>query len=527
MRLGNFGRMALLTTCFTFCTALFGQRAENLLTNADVIKMVKGGVPESAIVASIRSGPGAFDLSNGAKAALFAAGGKNRVSEMTEIWEAMIAKATNGRGGDDADEMNPQPYPPRGKTTTPGSVGQSGVDPAITQKLPPGAKVHLLTEDEFQKLVAKSPGAPPKGTESSAVKNPNASPQGSSVLTALAKQRQAADADVLQIKAVRASGLMQTMSSTAPMGQASMANSAPQRVEGKPAASGTSQYARMPAPMVNGCYAISKGQVTIGNVTGQSHTVTFTPISQYNLYTIHGCNFGDANPGAKVWIYGLGFHADFAIEEWMDDSIVVKLGENISGVADQDNLHLVVHRADGKEAQADGFKFYAARERVLLQYIPPAWRKIDHNVTGSQHWGWHPSTQDNSPVSGPNVPSQAAGVTTIYVSRRLAEKFAPASDSFDFSQLPQGWAVDSATWINFPANCPNVVTYRENFGQWNLQWNATAIQFAWSDTSCSGFWPNPLLGIPTSAYQNHTESNYALTVWVTGPRGRESDLPHM
>jgi len=496
------------------------------LTNADVVKMVKGGVPTSAIISSIQSSPAKFDLSNEAKAALLAAGGKNRINEMTDIWDTIVARATNGRGGADAGELNPQPLPPRGKGKE--ETTAQGVDPSITQKLPKGAKVHLLTEDEFQKLVAQSPGAPPKGTQSSVAKNPNASQGGSSLMAELASQRQAAEADVLQIKAAHPSGPMQTMSaSTTSSGQGGKPNVAATQASGaKPAAAGISRYAQMPNVKMNGCYAISKGQPMISNVNGQPHPVTFTPVSQYNLYTIHGCNFGDANPGAKAWIFGLGFHADFEVEEWLDDAIVVKLGENISGVADQDNLHVVVHRADGKEAQADGYKFYAARETVLLKYIPPAWRKLDYTVTGRHHWDWHPSVQDNSPVGGPNVPSQANG-TTIYVSRRLADKFAPSTDSFDFSQLPKGWVVESASWINFPANCPNVVTYRENFGQWNLQWNATGIQFSWSDTSCSGFWPNPVLGFPTSAYQDHTESNYAITVMVSGPRGRESDLPHM
>ncbi len=401
------------------------------------------------------------------------------------------------------------------------------VDPTLMRKLPAGAKVHVLTEDEFQKLVAKSPTVPPQGTEGPVVKNPNASALETAALAELAKQKQVADSDLSQIRAAHPMGNLPAVHSQAIRGGVSRPNIGPERTQGEPTSA--SRYGRlsMSGNQVNGCYATSNGQVTIGKVTGQSYHLVFTPISQFNLYTIHGCNFGDSKPGNKAWIYGPGFHADFQIEDWTDSSIALKLGENISGVSDQDNLHLVVHRADGKEAQAEGFRFYAVRERVLLKYVPPAWRKLDTNVTGRSHWDWRASLQDNSPVSGPNVPAQAAGTSTIYVGRRLGDKFAPASDTFDFSQLPKGWVVDSVAWVSFPANCPNIVTYRENFGQWNAQWSASKIQFSWGDTSCSGFWPNPILGIPTNVYQNHTESNYALRVWVKGPRGMESMLPHM
>jgi len=342
----------------------------------------------------------------------------------------------------------------------------------------------------------------------------------------LARQRQTADAELLKIRAGHSAGVRPAPAPRVAVKAAPQPKLGSEKINAEQTAG--SRFGRLPGSntQINGCYALSNGQVTIGKVAGQSQVLVFTPIAQYNLYTIHGCNFGDAKTGNKAWIYGPGFHADFTVEEWTDDSIAVKLGENISGVPDLDNLHLVVHRADGKEAQADGFKFYAARERVLLKYIPPAWRKLDTNIYGqSQHFK-HPALQSNSPVSGPHVPSQAAG-TTIFVSRFLLDKFTPTSDSFDFSQLPRGWVLDSATWTSYPAICPDIVTYKEDFGHWNLQWNASRIKFEWTDTSCSGFWPNPVLGFPTNVYQNHTESNYALKVWVTGPRGMESQLPHM
>ncbi len=406
-------------------------------------------------------------------------------------------------------------------------------------KIPPGA--HQLTAEEFKKLLVLTPVST-KARSGQVIKNPRASELNSAVITGLAKQKQSADAEMVSIRALRSRpGLPAiqrgTTMSSAQSGNAAVASRGSVQLAGSPPTgltppagssnqSRTSKYATLGNTQVQSGCALSNGQIGIGKVTGEFHALTFTPISQYNLYIIHGCNFGDANPGTKAWLYGPGFHADFQIEEWTDSSIVLKLGENISGVLDQDSLHLVVHRADGKEAQADGFKFYAARrdQPVLLQYIPPAWRKLDWQVMGK--WA-HPTLQSNSPVSGPYVPKDAVGVTSIFVSRFLMDKFPPSSDSFDFGQLPRGWVVDSVEWVNWDADCPDVVTYRENFGQWNVQWGASTVQINWGDTSCSGFFPNPFLGFPTSAYQNKTESKYALKVMVNGPRGTESLLPHM
>ncbi len=420
-----------------------------------------------------------------------------------------------------------QSVPPR-TTAPPTTATAQKIDPSIASRLPRGAKVHILTDDEFNKLIAKAPRALLKATESPAVKNPNLSARESPVLADLAKQKQKANADMMQARVARPGGTLLPPPAPSPLTTAPKPPSTLHSVQTQP--TNASRYARMPAldSHVGGCYAIARGQMMIGDVTGQAQKLVFTPMSQYNLYSIHGCNFGDDKPGSKAWIYGLGFHADFQIEAWTDDLIVMKLGENISGVLDQDNLQLVVHRADGKEAHAGGFKFFAARdEGVLLRYIPPGWQKLDWNVTGQTHWSEHPSLRSNTPVSGPNVPSQAAGATSIYVTRAMGDKFAPASDSFDLSQLPKGWVVESVSWITFPANCPYVVTYRQTFGQWNVNWSATGIQLSWADTSCSGFMPNPLLGFPTNIYQNRTQSSYALRVFVRGPRGTESLLPHM
>ncbi len=83
-----------------------------LLTNADVIRMVKAGLPQSTIVSSIQSSPGNFDLSPAAQRLLLG----NRVSRQII---AVMQAANSGRGASRADDLNPQPLPPHGSVATP------------------------------------------------------------------------------------------------------------------------------------------------------------------------------------------------------------------------------------------------------------------------------------------------------------------------------------------------------------------------------------------------------------------------
>jgi hypothetical protein len=514
---------------------LLAQQPKRPVTNADVIRMLHDNIPEPTILDSIRNRPGAFDLSDAGRTTLFAAGGRSRVSEMTRIWDAMTAKARNGQGRESATDLSTRPNPPketlltRGEQKTllgsqagsaSGDVGKRP-DDSNSQANPPRGKT--IDPALQTKLGPVKAGA--------TVKNPGVARVNAALIGVLEKQRSAADLEVAQMKlsfrpamqAGLSGGSSQLMSATAGGGTSAVGASTPSAtlnntVTGRP---GDISPKITHVPYVNTIALTCANDPTfrILNVSGSASAATFTPIDQYNLYTITGCSFG--NPGAadKVYIYGAGtFHGNFAINFWSDNSIVVALDESITGYPDLSNISLVVQRNDGFQTQKQGFKFYAARQKVPLTTIPSSWVKLVTYENESKFL----TPQYSSPP--PSLPGPGPTAGSSYVSRSYnGEKFFPEvepneSDYYDFSHLTPGWTTDSFQVSTYPQNCPFVVTYKEDFGAWNWDWdqkNPNNIRVWPSVTTCSGFLPP----FPLPNYQNWSGSYYALRVWVIGPRG--------
>lgn len=478
-----------------------GVAGQKPLTNADVVKMVRSGIPESVIVSSVQSAGKNFNFSpDGCRGLKQARVSANVLSAMGDgSVQPCIAGTVGGAGGKVTDDLNPQPYPP----------GRKPIDAALQTKLGP----------------AKS-GSP--------VKNPLATRVNAATIAVLQKQRTAADLEATQIKlSVRPAtqaglrgGTSQLMSATGGTGSAGISQSA------SPAALNNAGSAGKISPAVthlalNATVAICAGDPTfrILNVSGSAGTATFTPIDQYNLYTISGCSFGNAGSADKVYIYGTGsFRGNFVINFWSNNSIVVALDEFISGYPDLSNLNLVLQRNDGQQTEKQGFNFYAARQIVPLSTIPSAWANLAAWTSGfktmTPQYFSPASTSSHSPT-----PSGTAFVSRFYD----GQKFDPTGqtdtvDWYDFSHLAPGFTTDSFQVTIFPQNCPYVVTYRQDFGTWRWYWGngsaANNIYIFPADTTCSGFNADSMvLGIPMNVYQNWTGSYYALQVWVNGPRG--------
>lgn len=102
---------------------------EEVLTNDTIIQMVRGGLPESVVVAKIRSTQTRFDLRAEALLALKKAGVPNKVLE------AMLAPATQTTS---ASSIQP-PSPPSSPADTSAAPAQVAAPPSI--QFPPGMVV--------------------------------------------------------------------------------------------------------------------------------------------------------------------------------------------------------------------------------------------------------------------------------------------------------------------------------------------------------------------------------------------------
>lgn len=249
----------------------------------------------------------------------------------------------------------------------------------------------------------------------------------------------------------------------------------------------------------------------IVRVSGKSSPATFTPDSRFNFYTIAGCSFGDPGPSAKVYIYFQNtFHQEFQIQEWDDNAIKLQLDNNLTGLLDQDNVTLVVQRADGKQAVKNGFKFYAARQTTLLD-------KILQQDWSLQHFTVNDVSKLTSQYFSPSQHGTSFGFPTGWsaaVSWNLT--FAPLQadeDVYTFHNLAPGFLPDSAQAAQIDPDCSSDDWMQRN-GKFNLNWdNQNNLRIDWEGVSCT---TRPSLG-GDRFYS--AGANYVVNVWVTGPRG--------
>ena len=386
-----------------------------------------------------------------------------------------------------------------------------------TQPMPPAIRQHKLTRVEFEADIARSNHID-SGRSHVVVYNPNARTRTATITTSLQTQANVASTEFVRLRGLPHALVhpaQPTVGTSQP--QSAMGQGSPQPNSARTATSRPISMQQSVSMRTQLCYNGPGATPGIRTVNGSAHA-TFTPTKSYDLFTIIGCNFGDSATSAKAWIYGTGFKEDFQVLAWTDTSIAVMLDPNLSGVQDQDNLALVVQTSDGKEAQASGFAFYAARDHVQLNSIPQA------RVTLSSidpKFGY----QYSSPVKNNFLLPHGALGSTNYVYRSWYQKETPSSDYYDLSNLPPGWVVSAVGWGQYDDSCVGVPTYQEGFGPWGPQFDATDnnFKFQWGDTTCSGWIPNPF---PFAGwYSNHTQSGYALQVWVDGPRGTENLLP--
>jgi hypothetical protein len=107
------------------CAALMGQQAQKPLTNSDIIKMVRGGVPASVIVSSIQSSPTHFDLSPEALIRL------HKLGVSKGIMDAMMAAASK--------QAPATAEPPPAETTPAASAPETAPPVSAPETAPPAS----------------------------------------------------------------------------------------------------------------------------------------------------------------------------------------------------------------------------------------------------------------------------------------------------------------------------------------------------------------------------------------------------
>lgn len=96
----KFNKFAVCLMTALFCLASFAVQAQDMMTNAEVIKMAKAGFGAPVIIAKVKSTPGSYDLSLDSMIAMK----KQGVSD--EIVAAMLEANNRGKGSVAAANMN-------------------------------------------------------------------------------------------------------------------------------------------------------------------------------------------------------------------------------------------------------------------------------------------------------------------------------------------------------------------------------------------------------------------------------------
>jgi hypothetical protein len=323
------------------------------VTNADVIKLLRGGVPELVIISKIQSAQRRFDFSPAGCRSLAQAHVSPKI--LDAMGDGSVRPCFTGgvRPGAGADDLNPQPLPPKGIGAASKAKGGSG---------------------KFRPVAIKT--GPPKALRK--ISNPRLSQQNAAIIAVLQQQRQAANKEWGAMKlGIRpaaaiapAAGPIAGARNTVPASlavattvqrNATLGAIGPERTASS-SRNGNSAIGQLPAFNMIVVTCSHDPTPRILRVSGGEGPGVFTPEAKYNLYTITGCNFGPSAAGNSVYIYGgNGFRENLYIDFWSENGITVHMDPALAGVLDQNNVTLVVAPSGQQPFEKAGFRFYAAR----------------------------------------------------------------------------------------------------------------------------------------------------------------------
>lgn len=455
-------------------------------------------------------------------------------------------------GVKNADELNPQPLPPRGTSAK--------------AQTPPTNSVTPL------------PATPPKAGRK--LTNAKAAQQEAGLIAVLGQQHQVATQEYAAMKL----GLRPAMIEPAPSGSApnaaglatvpptttvsrvgNVGSVGPERTMDTTVSARASMAPHLDTTVIT---CTNNPSPRILKVSGSSSPGVLTPEGKYNLYTIVGCSFGPSRAGNSVHIYGVnGFKENLNIDFWGENGITVHFDPSLSGVLDQDNVTLVIEPAGRQPFQKSGFKFYAARgmpgpdgnpQEVQLSSFPQsslalgdfspvlsAYNSVTQNSGTKYRFFW--SFKD-TPVAAwifryssghgdmsslrsaecfiDDVAYNDDNLCTAFGIGRYAggfESWKTQADNWDMAKLVPGFYVSSyqlftdnpdpatlcGSWDDLPGS-----KVAKLYGPWDFNLTSeNQISVNWGLNACFDHEAN-------FAGRNNivVESSYGLAVWVLGPR---------
>jgi hypothetical protein len=257
-------------------------------------------------------------------------------------------------------------------------------------------------------------------------------------------------------------------------------------------------------------------------VNGKTRSVIFTPAAADNRYRIEGCFFGNApaivqlearsGPRQPNAIPSIPMQLDSTSSTaWSEHEINVQLDPGLSGFPDYP-VTLVIYPVKHRRIELRGCRFVAARGNPqLLSLIPSAWVRLYPSGVGSRSIR---QLEYVSPTETSGAIPKGAAAASAFVVRSDPGQFGIGRDSYDFSHLNPGWAVQSVQLQTYSVSCPGVVTSAQSFGRWEAEWTPLGVKVAFKDSVCTS-------SVPPSVAFNLSLSQYAIRVWVVGPVGTQ------
>jgi hypothetical protein len=206
------------------------------------------------------------------------------------------------------------------------------------------------------------------------------------------------------------------------------------------------------------------------------------------------------------------------VESWSDTLIKAKMNPALSGEPDQNNVSLVIVPVGSPGlTRLPGFSFYAMRETVTLHNYPQNGVTLA-SITAAD--GKPVSASFSSPFSG-TINGQPTGTFTAGVNRSNYVRFSPGTDYWDLSGLAPGFVpiqfqIGYWTWDGCLVGILPAEETIYNDGRWNAFWdpqNSNRIVVNFAELHCHR--SQSLMQLD----DDFSDSEYALTITVVGPRG--------